>query len=344
MPLRLTAFLLLSLTATLAQAQSGGLSTYKFLKLNSSARVAALGGKVVSLRDNDLQLVSQNPALLDSNAHGQVSLSYINYVADVNYGHLAFAKHYKDLGTFSLGLQSVGYGKFIAAEENADITGDFRAGEYALVLQGARPISKNLTAGASFKLIYSNLAQYNSFGTAIDASCYYVNEHISAGLSIRDAGIQLKKYDQEREPLPFSIDAGISGKLQKAPIRFTLTVSDLQRWDLTYSRDSVETNTVPVLGPDGKAKNTFLAKAVSHISGGVELLLGKSFYVSGGYNYLRRQELKLPTRPGLSGFSAGFGFRIYKFRLSYAFTAFNPASHANMLTVVMRPSDFLSRK
>lgn len=344
MPHRLFLFSILLLTGHFAFGQSGGYSTFRFLKINSSARIATLGGKAVSLRDNDLQLAAFNPALLDSNVHQQVALSYVNYVADVNFGNIAYARHYRNIGTFSASLQSIGYGKFKSTLENSDQVGEFKAGEYALVFQGARQVFTQLSVGAAMKLVYSNFEQYSSFGTAFDASCFYKNESIAAGLTFRDMGIQLKKYGNVRERLPFSVDAGISGKLKKAPLRFTLNFSDLHRWNLTYSRDTNETTTVPVLGPDGKAKNTFITKTLSHLSGGVEVLLGKNFYLAGGYNYLRRQELKVPTRPGLSGFSMGFGVKVYKFRLSYAFTAYNPASNANVLTMVVRPSDFLTRK
>ncbi len=345
MPVRPLVLLLTFLaSAGFAVAQSGGYSTYRFLKLNGSARNAVLGGNAVSLKDNDLQLTLQNPALLDSNVAKQVMLTYVNYFADINYGYLAYAKQVKNLGTLSLGLQSIGYGKFQMAEANSDITGEFRAGEYALIMQGGRPVTENFHVGAGMKLIYSSFEQYSSFGTAFDAGVYYKNEYIAAGLSLRDAGLQFKKYDQLRERLPFSIDAGFSGKLRKAPIRFTLNVSNLQRWNLAYSRDSIETNFIPVIGPDGKAKNNFLTQTLSHLSGGVEFLISKNFYIAGGYNYLRRQELKVPTRPGLSGFSLGFGVNVFRFRVSYAYTAYNPASNANVLTVVLRPSDFLSRK
>ena len=48
----------------LALAQKGGESTYSFLGLTNSARVAALGGEVISLLDDDINLVFHNPALL----------------------------------------------------------------------------------------------------------------------------------------------------------------------------------------------------------------------------------------------------------------------------------------
>jgi hypothetical protein len=72
-------------------AQTGGGSTYRFLDLTNSARAAALGGDVVSLRDDDINLVFHNPALLSPGMHGNLSLNYVNYFAGVNYGYASYA-------------------------------------------------------------------------------------------------------------------------------------------------------------------------------------------------------------------------------------------------------------
>lgn len=40
-------------------AQIGGNSTYQFLNLSSAARIGAMGGKLVPVKDDDLNLVLQ---------------------------------------------------------------------------------------------------------------------------------------------------------------------------------------------------------------------------------------------------------------------------------------------
>ena len=69
-------------------SQKGGESTYSFLGLTNAARVAALGGEVVSLLDDDINLVFHNPGLLTSGMHNHLNLNYVNYFAGVNYGYL----------------------------------------------------------------------------------------------------------------------------------------------------------------------------------------------------------------------------------------------------------------
>ena len=46
-------------------AQIGGQSTYEFLNLTNSARLAALGGEFVSVTDNDISLMMCNPSLIN---------------------------------------------------------------------------------------------------------------------------------------------------------------------------------------------------------------------------------------------------------------------------------------
>ena len=46
-------------------AQVGGRTTYNFLRLPVSARITALGGSLVTVRDEDLSNAVLNPALLN---------------------------------------------------------------------------------------------------------------------------------------------------------------------------------------------------------------------------------------------------------------------------------------
>src|SRR6266542_4472354 len=87
---------LLTTHYSLLFSQTGGNNTYEFLNLSVPARVASLGGALISVKDNDLNLSFQNPALLDSTMHNNLSLSYIDYFTDIHYGYAAYARHYKN--------------------------------------------------------------------------------------------------------------------------------------------------------------------------------------------------------------------------------------------------------
>ena len=93
---------LLVLFLQVGWAQKGGESTYSFLGLTNAARVAALGGEIVSLSDGDINLVYHNPALLTFGMHNNLTLNYVNYFAGVNYGYAAYAYSRKVFSTIYL--------------------------------------------------------------------------------------------------------------------------------------------------------------------------------------------------------------------------------------------------
>ncbi|MGD1846561.1 MAG: type IX secretion system protein PorQ [Salibacteraceae bacterium] len=336
-------FVSLVLCSLVSEAQLGGNSTYSFLNMPIAARPSALGGTNVSVRDSDLNMVDQNPSLLDSNMDRHASLNYINYVADINYGYMAYARKLKKHGMFSAGMQFLDYGKFTRADQTGLRSGEFRAGDYALLLTHARPIDSLFSVGGTFKTIYSNLDSYNSFGMAVDLSGSYLskNKRFSAGLVIRNLGIQLKSYVAgNRENLPLQINLGISQRLSKAPIRVSLQAVNLQRWDLTYE-SSVDDDDG---GSNGGSSSAFsLDNAMRHVVMGVELLPSNNFHLRLGYNYQRRQELKIANRAALSGISFGLGFKIGRYHLSYALGRYHLAGTSNHITISTNLSQRRSR-
>jgi hypothetical protein len=90
-----------------AYPQVGGTYTYAFLNQTNSARVAALGGKTVSLPDNDLNLPFHNPSLLSEGMENHLVLNYVGYFADIKYGYASYARSFEDKGNFAVGLHYV---------------------------------------------------------------------------------------------------------------------------------------------------------------------------------------------------------------------------------------------
>ncbi|MGZ4115934.1 MAG: PorV/PorQ family protein, partial [Bacteroidia bacterium] len=169
MKLRNVLFLFLIIICSPAFSQPGGKSTYDFLNLPISARVSSLGGNLISVKDNDLNVSLINPSLLTDSMDNNVALSSINYFADINYGYVAYAKHFNNIGNFSAGIHYLDYGKFTRADEIGNTYGTFGANEMSFNLAYARSIlDSNLTVGATLKTIYSHLDTYTSWGSALD--------------------------------------------------------------------------------------------------------------------------------------------------------------------------------
>jgi hypothetical protein len=339
-------FLFISVFNTV-YCQIGGRGTYEFLNLSAPARIVALGGTLISVKDRDLNLAINNPSLLDSNMHNNLSLSYVNYLADIQYGYATYSRTYKNLGSFSAGIQFVDYGQFSSADVAGEILGHFTSAEYALNLSYSRPINSFFSFGSTVKTIYSKLSEYTSFGNAVDVGVIYYNEkHLnSLGLVMKNVGVQWKSYSSKKEPLPFEIQLGFSKKIKHAPLRLNLTATHLEKWDLTYA-DPALIKTDPITGDVVEKSNfsIFADKFSRHLVFGGEILLSKNFHFRVGYNFQKRQELKLESHTGITGVSIGFGLKVSKFNLSYGYAKYHLAGGSNHFTISTNFSEFYSRK
>ena len=329
-------------------SQIGGTATYKFLDLTNSARVASLGGNNVSIKDGDLNMVYYNPSLLDSTMDNNLTMNYIHYFADINWGYLSYAKHTKKIGTIATGMHYINYGKFIHADEYGNKLGEFTANEYAFNVFWAYPIDSLWTIGTNFKPILSMLETYTSFGLALDLGITYYKPQtgFSMALVLKNLGTQIKPYSTGNyEPLPLDLQFGVAKRLKHAPFRISILCQHLQKFDLTYDLPEQETN----LGFTDTAtvkSNAFLEYSemgLRHFVFGVEFIPTKNFIVSLGYNQQRRQEMKLSTKSGLTGISAGVGIRIYKFYINYGISKYHLAGSSHHFSVSMNFNEFYKK-
>lgn len=331
------------------RSQPGG-KAFQFLENANSARVAALGGKVAALSDDDLNMPFHNPSLLSSSMHNHLVLNYVDYFTDINYGYVSYSRSYKDIGNFAVGINYLNYGKFIGADESGFITSEFRAADYALNLIYSRSLDSLFTVGINLKPIYSNLESYSSFAIALDAGITYHNTDrlFTASFVLKNIGTQISTYypNGEKEPLPFEILLGIAQKLKYAPLAFYIVAEHLEKYDLTYVTEEEEENaTDPFTGEEVKEDklNTFIDKTMRHIIIGTEIFLTDNFMLRFGFNYRRRMEMLVESRTGTVGFSWGVGIKISKFHLSYARPTYHLAGAPNHFSLSMNLSEFYKK-
>ena len=339
--------LLVSMIPVLTVAQIGGSQTYQFLNLTNSARIAGLGGEFLAIKDDDITLTLANPSLITSEMHNNLSLSYINYFTGPNYGYVMYSRTFKKAGSFVGSFQFINYGKFTAADESGIKTGEFSASEYALNIGWARQLGPLFSIGANGKLIYSSLESYHSFGIAVDVAGTYLskNELFTASLIARNIGVQIVPYRPgNREPLPFDLQAGISAKLQHIPVLFSFLYDHIEKWNLSYEDPNDPDNQKDPVTGETKTQSgvgQFADNLMRHIVLGTEVTIAKVFAIRLGYNYGRRQELKIYNRTGLSGFSYGFGVRIKMFNFSYTRATYQAGSiNPNYITLTANLGGF----
>lgn len=321
-----------------AIAQQGGSYTYDFLTLPNSARIGALGGNQVGMADDDVNLVFNNPAVLSSDLNTDLTFNYVPYVSDINISYAGYAHHIENVGTFGIGIHTIGYGSFDRADEDGNLQGTFSAAEYAIQLSYAKVLSPKLRIGVSLKPIISNFEQYNSFGMAADIGLMYksTNELFSAGLVAKNLGSQITTYNQTYEPIPTDIQLGISKKLAHAPFRLVLTAQNLLDWNMRYKVYDGSGDEVENAGNNGNGFDQIMR----HMVWGVEFVPSKNFFVDFGYNHRRRKELAIESKMSTAGFSWGFGFKVYKFRFAYGSARYHLAGSSNHFSLSAKLSDF----
>jgi len=321
-------------------AQRGGETIFGLLNVPQSARVGSLGGNQVGIYGQDLAILVNNPAMLDSMLSNQVSVSFTSYIADINYGYAAYSRTFDNIGNFALGFYHVGYGNFIGADETGFFTGDFSAGETVIHLVYSRKLSPLWHVGAAIKPVFSHIEVYNSWGLVFDAGMFYRSENqlTTAGVVVRNFGRQINPYNDKIETIRPDVQLGISTKLAHAPFRFSFTMQDIFSGSLLYTVKDDNVN--PYFIDENASKGNFGTDFLRRLTFGVELVPSKNFYVAAGYNPRRRQEMKIDNLPSTIGFTWGFGVKIYKLNFSYGSGRYHLAGPTNHFSISTNLSSF----
>ncbi|MEZ4787130.1 MAG: type IX secretion system protein PorQ [Flavobacterium haoranii] len=329
--------LFLLLTTLSNYAQIGGKYVYQFLNLTPSPRQAALGGKTVTVVDYDVNQAIYNPATINGDMHNQLAVNYGSYYGEVSYGSGAYAYTWdRHVQTFHTSVQYVNYGTFEGYDELGNATSDFTGSEAALSFGYAYNIPwTDFYVGANVKLISSTLESYNSWGAATDLGFLYIDERndINIGVSVRNLGFQMKPYDNTNEKLPLAIDAGISQLLEHVPIRWHLTLENLQQWNIAFSNPNRAQETLD--GNSEEEKVSFFNNALRHVILGAELFPEKGFNIRLGYNFRRGEELRIIDQRNFSGISAGFGIRFGKVRFNYSYSRYTVAANTSLFGLMI---------
>jgi hypothetical protein len=326
-------FLALWAWAAVAQAQIGGRYAHEFLRLSPSARMTALGGAVVAVKDRDLNLGLYNPAALDSSMHRQATFQQTVYVAGLSYGQVGYA-HRLPIAqpiVVQASLQYLSYGRFTRTNAEGQILQeDFgRLGDYAFVLGGSYQLYERLSLGMNTKFVLGYLADRTAAALAFDAAAMYrdTSRNLVVSLLLRNMGGQLKSYGEAREPIPFEVQLGISHRLRHLPLRLSAIGQQLQRWSIRYDDPNAQAiNNNLLATPQTTSKfGAFVDNFFRHFIFNAEFLFGKRevFHLRLGYNHLRGAELRVAGLRGLSGFSAGFGLNLPKLRVDYGFGSYH---------------------
>ncbi|MGY8950721.1 MAG: type IX secretion system protein PorQ [Flavobacteriales bacterium] len=317
-------------------------SSYNSLNLNNSSRVLSMGGDVISIVGNDVSLAFQAPSLLNKEMNRQMSFNFVDYVSDINFISFHYAQKISNNLMIFSGLDAINYGEFIGSDATGNSTSLFTANQQIFTLGTAKQISDKFTLGTNIKLLNSQLESYHSLSLSSNVSTTYFNKenNLAATLLFKNMGKPIKSYTSNSENLPFEIQLGLSKSLQHLPFRYSLVIHHLNVYDISndYNLNTIydlTTNTMIT------KKETVAKKMLRHVILGGELNpFRKSLYLRAGFNFQRREDLKLSSSFSMSGFSWGMGFSVKKIQINYSRSALHSSSVLNSFSLITNLSNF----
>ena len=325
-------------TAFVAVGQDGT-TAYHFLDIPVSSHVYALGGHNITIIDDDINLVEQNPALLGSEIERQVGLNYMRYLGGSNFMGVRYGQGAGEHGAWSAGIQFYSYGSMEGYDITGVKTGSFSASDMAFHVSYSHDINDYLRGGINLKLLNSKYEEYGATAIAADLGLNYYdpNHEVSVSVVAKHLGGQVKQFNDKKDPLPWDVQLGVSKTLSSAPVRLSLTAYGLSKWSSPYYEPSDVNNT----SSDLVKKDKFGSNLMRHLVLGAEVLPSDNLYLALGYNYRTRTDMSTYNRNFLSGFSLGAGLRVRAFGLGVALAQPHSGGTTMMLNITTSLNELL---
>jgi hypothetical protein len=302
-------------------AQESG-SVFNFLNLPVSAHSSALGGKSISLVEDDISLAMQNPAMLINVSDKTVGFSFMNYMQGCNTGAAAYSQQVGAYGTWGAYAQFVGYGKTKETLVSGEIVGEFSPLDFCMGGQYSHILSERWAGGVTAKFIYSHYGPYTSCALATDLGLNYFDEDLDFSFSIaaRNLGGQVKSFGNTHNRLPADLEIGLTKSLGHAPIRISVAMVDLTRWT---SNDYFTT------GNKIKGGSIFM----NHFVLGAEFLPSDKFYIALGFNFRRAYEMNAAGSSHAAGLSFGGGVNLKRLKFGIAYAKYHVSAPSLSFTL-----------
>jgi hypothetical protein len=290
-----------------AHAQlAGGSSVYNFLQLSANPLHTAIGGQNISVISKDVSMGYQQPALIRKELDQQYAFVFSALQAGIKHIHFSGSVYSERLATaFAASVQYFNYGNISQTDASGNELGTITPRDYVLQVGASRQYGRHWHYGAAVKFIQSNYGIYRSSAIAMDLGVnYYDSSRLwQAGLLMKNMGTQLVSYTGEgKDNLPFDLQLGITKRLARAPLQFSLTAIDLHHLLL-----------------NGTDSSGGFDRAMQHFVIGTQFFIGDKIELAAGYNHMKRRELSIPnTANGLTGFSMGIGILLPRLQIRYA--------------------------
>ncbi|MCF7859315.1 MAG: PorV/PorQ family protein [Candidatus Cloacimonetes bacterium] len=294
----------------LAQNENTGTSGFTFLKVNYSARAAAMGNAYTGLA-NEADAVFFNPAGLVQLKSPQASLTYMNYLEGINCGSAVYAHPMNDKTVFAFfakGLTAT-EDRTIADEmgQYAGVDGTFGMSDLVFGISAARYVLDILDVGINIKFIQESLDENSASAAVFDLAILHqtTNKYLKLGIAVRNIGKQLSYFtdNEYQEDMPTTFTAGFN----------------------YHPKDKIYV-TIDVYKP---ADNDFFG----HL--GIEYQVHTAIALRAGYKTNATDWATGGDKELFSGISFGSGFDLkkYNMKLDYAIVSFGDLGFVNQISI-----------
>ena len=321
----------------LLRAQDGS-TAYNFMNITSSARIYGLGGVNITLVDDDISVIDQNPALLGGEMGNMLALNYMRYLGGSNFAGVRNGHSPGEHGAWAASIQYFAYGSMKETLPDGSVVGTFSPKDVAFGGTYSHDITDRLRGGIALKMLYSAYAEYTAFAVSTDLGINYydADKDLSLSVVVANLGGQLKRFNERYDRLPFDIRLGWSQSFGTFPLRFSITAWNLTKWKLPYTDSGDGTTT-----DEPKVKDGFMSNLFRHLVFGVDLVSSPTYYISLAYNYKTRTDMSTYSRSFLSGFSLGGGLKVKNFGVGLAFAQPHTGGTTLMFNLSCNFNDFI---
>ncbi len=293
-----------------ANTERVGQSGWQFLKINGDARIAGMGGAYVAASKGDAASAFGNPASLSDVKNIDISLSHVNWIADIKYQTIAIAKNFEDIGVFGINLAYLDYGDIIETI-NSPIEGEdrtsqvvtgstFSASDMAIGISYSKQVTDKLSIGGNVKYIKESIAELSMDNWAFDfGTVYYTGfRSLRVAMTARNFGpdVHLTGYTEEYQAEAMDV---------RMPIDFRIGIA-MDFFDYEGSSNLLTLSLEGDHPNDGPEKVNF----------GAEYSFQNILFVRGGYKFNYDEEglvLGIGLKYEISGYSGRFNYAYVDF-------------------------------
>ncbi|MDX9869320.1 MAG: PorV/PorQ family protein [Candidatus Cloacimonadales bacterium] len=301
----ITLLLCMQLFATHKNAGTAG---FQFLKMHYSARALGMANAFTAAKD-DVDLVYFNPAGLAKRNSSAMKSNYINYVDDMNGGSFAFVMTYTEQMKAAIFAQYLNSGSMqrtiIADDGSYAFDGEFSASEMVIGVSLAQTVHEMLDLGVNVKYMLENLDDESASAAVIDLGLIHQtqNENLVIGASIRNIGLQLSYFTEEKikEKMPTVLAIGANYTFNEKLCGSLDLVRPLD--NDVYAKLGIEYEVVPIMS----IRAGFDSRSSDYRAGG--------------------------TFDAMSGLSAGFGIRYKRYILDYGVASMGDLGWNNQISI-----------